>query len=503
MSLPGLLIALILASTGPMELVVLKLPGRVTAVVPADVDGNGEKDLLVFWNQGFPPTTRSRVSVFRSVDGKVSSRPVQVRSLPKQTVAFDVGDVDADRRADVLLLCADGVWALGGNKDGTLSKKRRKVVAVMTVAAFPHEDRIPRIALLADLDSRGRRGLLVPTVPIGPLALYEFDEKKGWFLRKVLRVPARMNVHTSAEDFRSARDFGAIFQITFPRWSVSDQNGDGLLDLLFFSQDSVAVFRVRPDGSFPSDPDLYRGFGLLDPDERVKRGVMVRGEAGDVNGDGRADLFFKKTTGGISNMRTEARLYLALADGDYPEKPGYSVDREGHGASARLLDVDGDGRSDMVWPHVEMGLVNLIRMMLAGKLSLTYEVYLSKDGKLSEAPSLEIPSALGINFRSAQELSGPYPVFGEDFNGDGTRDLVLGRAGGGSGDEPDRLEVYPGTRPGEFADDPAWHIDLPGTRFVIPLRIRPNDRPGLLIYFSLVEKRRGDVWVLHNVGTWQ
>jgi len=503
MTVPGLLIALILAAGGPMERVVLKLPGRVTSVVPADVDGNGEMDLLVFWSQGFPPASRSRVSVFRTVEGKVSPRPVQVQSLPKQTVAFDVGDVDADRRADVLLLCADGVWALNGEKDGTLTKKRRKVVEVMTVAAFPHEDRIPRIALLVDLDRNGRKGLLIPTVPIGPLALYEFDKKKEWFLRKVLRVPARMSVHSSAEDFRSARDFGAIFQITFPRWSIADQNGDGALDLLFFSQDSVAVFRAKKDGSFPSEPDLHRGFGLLNPDERVKRGLTVRGEAGDVNGDGRADLFFKKTVGGISNMKTVAKLYMALADGDYPRKPGYSVEREGHGASAALLDVDGDGRSDLVWPHVEMGLANLIRMMLAGKLSLTYEVYFSKDGVLSESPNLEIPSALGINFRSAQELSGPYPIFGEDFNGDGARDLVLGRAGGGSGDEPDRLEVYPGTRSGKFADDPAWHIDLPGTRFVVPLHIRPGDKPGLLIYFSLVEKHRGDVWVLHNVGNWQ
>jgi len=501
-SAAGLLMILILASSGPMERVMLKLPGRVTSVVPADVDGDGQQDLLVFWKQGFPPTSISRVSVFRSLEGKISPRPVQVRSLPRGTVAFDVGDVDADRRADLLLLCADGVWALGGQKDGKLSKERRKVVEIMTVAAFPHEDRVPRVDLLADL-GRGRKGLLIPTVPIGPLALYEFDKKKGWFLRKVLRVPARMNVHSSSEDFRSARDFGTIFQITFPRWSVADQNGDGLADLLFFSLDSVAVFRARKNGSFPSEPDLYRGFGLLDPDERVKRGLMVRGEAGDVNGDCRADLFFKKTVGGISNMKTEARLYLALADGDYPQKPGYSVEREGHGASARLLDVDGDGRSDLVWPHVEMGLANLIRMMLAGKLSLTFEVYFSRDGELSEAPGLKIPSALGINFRSAQELSGSYPLFGKDFNGDGMGDLVLGSAGGGSGEDPDRLEIYPGTQSGKYADDSIWHIDLPGTRFVLPLRIRPGDPPGLVIYFSLVEKRRGDVWVLHNTGNWQ
>lgn len=503
MSAAGLLVVLLLAPAGPLERAVLKLPGRVTTVVPADVDGDREKDLLVFWNQGFPPATKSRVSVFRSFGGRVNPRPAQVLSLPARTVAFDVGDVDADGRADVLLLCADGVWALLGKQDGTLSPRRSKVVTVMTVAAFPHEDHIPRIPLLVDLDSRRRKGLLVPTVPIGPLALYELDARRGWFLRGVLRVPARMSVHSSAEDLRSARDFGAIFQITFPRWSVADQNGDGLPDLLFFSQDSLAVFRARRDGCFPSEPDLYRGFGLLTPEERVKHGVMIRGESGDINGDGRADLFFKKTVGGISNMKTEARLYLALADGDYPRKASYTLNREGHGASARLLDVNGDGRCDLVWPHVEMGLANLIRMILAGKLSVTFEVFFSKDGTLSESPNLKIPSALGINFKSAQELSGPFPVFGEDFNGDGISELVLGSAGGGSGDDPDRLEIYLGTSAGKFAGDPIWHTDLPGTRFVFPLRIRPGDPPGLLVYFSLVEKRRGDVWVLRNMGNWQ
>jgi len=498
---PAGLLVLLLAAQSPLERVELKLPGRVSAVVPADVDGDGQRDLLVFWSQGFPPASVSRVSVFRAVAGKISPRPVQVRSLPKGTVAFDVGDIDADHRTDLLLLCADGVWALGGQKDGTLSRQRRKVVEIMTVAAFPHEDRVPRVALLMDLD-QSRKGLLIPTVPIGPLALYEFDQQKGWFLRKVLRVPARMNVHSSAEDFRSARDFGVIFQITYPRWTVADQNGDGLMDLLFFSEDSVAIFRARKDGSFTSEPDLYRGFGLLEPDERVQRGLMVRGEAGDVNGDGRADLFFKKTVGGISNMKTQARLYLALADGDYPQRPNYSVEREGHGASARLQDVDGDGRSDLVWPHVEMGLANLIRMMLAGKLSVTFEVYFSRNGALCGAPGLELPSSLGINFRSAQELSGPYPIFGEDFNGDGIGDLVLGNVGGGSGENPDRLEIYPGTGGGKYGDDPLWQLDLPGTRFILPLRIRPDDKPGLLIYFSLVEKRQGDVWVLHNTGNW-
>ena len=122
---------------------------------------------------------------------------------------------------------------------------------------------------------------------------------------------------------------------------------------------------------------------------------------------------------------------------------------------------------------------------------------------LPKAPGLRISSALGINFRSDQELTGPYPLFSEDFDGDGRRDLVIGSAGDGSGDNPDSLEIRLGTGPGKFADDPAFQVDLPGTRFVIPFRIRPGGRPNLLVYFSLTENRRGDIWVLHNTGLWK
>jgi hypothetical protein len=487
---------------GPMDLVALKVAGRVVTVVPADVNGDEQQDVLVFWRQGLPPKARSRVSVFLSKNGRVNPKPIQVLLLPAETVAFDVGDVGSDKRADVLWLSRDGIWAHEGKPDGRLAQKPRQVIEVMTVAAFPHEDHIPRMPLLTDL-GRGRKGLLIPTVPIGPLTLYEYSRKKGWFLRQVMRVPARANLHTSAEDFRSARDYGVLFQLTFPRFEVADQNGDELKDFLFFSQDSVAVFHGREDLSFPPEPDLYRSFGLIEPRERTKRGLFVRGGAGDVNGDGKVDLFFNKTVGGISNMKCEMRIYLADSEGRYSRTPVFSSKREGWGLSARLLDVNGDGRADLLRPHVEMGITTLIKAMLASKLDVDFEVYLSRASGLPKRPDFAVHSALGINFKSAQELHGTSPIFSEDFNGDTILDLVMGDAGEGSGDNPDLLMIRAGRRGKEYSEDPVFSLEFPGTRFVVPFRIRAQDLPGLLIYFSMVEKLRGDVWVLHNIGPWR
>jgi hypothetical protein len=491
-----------MAAGGPLQRVDLKMPGRVTDVVPADVNGDGEKDLLVFWRQGFPPESVSRVSVFLSENSRIAPRPGQVLALPEKTVAYDVGDSNADGHADLLLLRSDGVWSLNGEDGGLSTRGPVPVVKVMTVASFPHEDNIPRIELLFDLDE-SRKGLLIPTVPIGPLALYGRDAKGHWTLVQVLRVPTRTNLYTSAVDFRATRDYGAMFQIVFPRWSVADQNGDGRRDLFFFSQDAVAVFRARKEGTFPKDPDFYRIFGLLDPKDRIKRGVLVRAQAGDIDGDKRADLLFNKTVGGISNMQSELRLYRGQPGGGYPAKADFVSEREGWGSSARLMDVDGDGRMDLIRPHVEMGITALIGMMLAGKLEVTFGVHLAKDGGFREQADFQLPSKLRIDFTSNQELTGPYPDFQADFDGDGTRDLVIGRAGGGSGDEPDRLEIRPGKGQGRFSSDPMWTTDLNGTRYVVPFCFRPKERSSLVIYFSSIEDRKGDVWVFHNTGPWR
>jgi hypothetical protein len=314
----------------------------------------------------------------------------------------------------------------------------------------------------------------------------------------MLRVPARGSLHTSAEDFRSARDYDAVFQWIVPRLEVLDQNGDGRRDLLFFQRDSVAVFHARPQGDFAETPDLSQGFGLLSDEERLRGGFQIRGGAGDFNGDGRADLVFNKSSGGIASMTNELRMYLAGPKGRYPSKPDLAISSDGYGAFARTVDVDGDGKTDLVRPHVQMGILAMSQVLLTGRLDVEFQIHLARAGQPGPRPDFQLSSSFGVDFKSNQDLSGLYPIFGQDFDGDGRPDLVIGRAAGGSGADPDRIEIRRGRPGGGFEDDALWSLALHGTRAVTVYRAVPDGLAGLLIWFPSVREREADVWVLRN-----
>ncbi len=476
----------------------LQVAGRVVAARPADVDGDGDTDVLVFWRQGEPPDALGRVSVFLAGPAGLATRPHQVLALPAAVIAFDVGDADGDGRADVLLLQGDGVWARAGQADGRLAEAPRALLRAPLLSAFPHAEHVPPMELLVDLGAPGapRRALLVAGLPPGPLTLAEPGPDGEYTRRELLRVPTRANLHTAAEDAHAVREFGALVQYTFPRLRVADQDGDGRADLLFFADDALAVFRGRPDGSFPRDPDVWRAFGLLTPEERLQRSVFVRGDAADLDGDGRAELMFNKTRGGLASMTAETQLFRAAPDGSYPSRPTVSIQSAGFGSSVRLLDADGDGRADLVRPHLEMGLVAMSRVLFTGRMDVEFLVHLGRGKLPGPRPDCSVTGSFGIDFQASQDMRGPYPLFGEDFTGDGRPDVLVGVAGGGSGENPDRLDLRAGREGGCFEGGARWSLELPGTRHVFAYRPRAGARPGLIVYFTQGERSRGDVWVL-------
>jgi hypothetical protein len=479
----------------------LKVPGRVIDARPADLDGDGQMEILVFWRQGEPPDTQGRVSVYRAPGGVPGPRPAQVLGLPAAMVAFDLGDVNLDGRADLVWLQGDGVWAFPGLADGRLAEVPVPIIQTALLSAFPHPDHVPPMSLLLDLGppGRSRPAMLLPVLPAGPLALYEPNPDGRWTRRELLRAPVRANLHTSAEDTHAVREYGAVLQFSLPRLVVADQDGDGQPDLLFFADDAVAVFRARPDGTFPREPDVWRSFGLLTAEERVQRGVFLRGDAADLDGDGRADLLFNKTRGGLASMRALTRVYRAGPDGAYPPRPSLEIDTPGFGSSLKLLDADGDGRVDLVRPHLEMGLMAMSRVLLSSRMDIDFLLHLSsKAGRGAlpgPRPDCAVSGSFSLDFQSSQEMSGPYPVLGHDFTGDGRPDVVVGLAGGGSGKTPDRLELRAGSPAGCFETGAVWRVELEATRYVSAYRPRADGRPGLIVRFSRGEALRGDVWV--------
>lgn len=132
---------------------------------------------------------------------------------------------------------------------------------------------------------------------------------------------------------------------------LEDISGDGRKDLVFAWYDSNLGLRVR--SKISNGDGTYTGFEdiLGDGDMIWNRSGPL---AGDVDGDGRADLVFAYDTG-----RPGMRLRTKLSNGDGTYTPVEDHEGDGGGVWAnmtpRIGDVNGDGRSDLIFAWHDSG----------------------------------------------------------------------------------------------------------------------------------------------------
>lgn len=493
-----MLLALLLAAAAPgrFRIEPLAVAGDVFAVVPADLDGDGRKDLIAAFTTGVPPYQQRFIAVFWNREGVFAPRPDLVLPVGDLEIcAFDVGPVGSGRGESLLYLTPHGVSAV--DFPGRVAGRLRSLVEQPTLFHQPIPGELPRVHLVHDLAGRGSHDLLVPA--LGTLWIWKRGPS-GYV--KAAQVEIDLDAGMRGGGRLPARAKGSIPPIGvtygFPALHIADSDGDGLLDILATQEDRVAIYRQGPGMSFHPQPDFTRDFGIRSQDEHREKqssaSILVR----DIDGDGVADLVVRKQIfEGIANATSSSYVYFGKKGGGYSREPSQIFRSEGVGPlELQLIDVTGDGHPDLIVPSMSFGVMSFIRVLTTKSVKVVFQVFpfLPKERRFASEPLAERELKFHLSLSGDADLQAV--DFSGDFDGDKKPDLAFGT------DEEELSIFLSSGASAVVSEDAAEKIPVRAMGVVEPVDLDGKGRSDLVLYFPSTKGHRGEIVVLVNTGPW-
>lgn len=434
----------------------LPLPGAPSAVVAADVDGDGLRDLAVVvaytrWGEiEIAESTKmddveGLTEVLTVIPSLVERR--EIRVFPgRPDGSFGPGSVGLPLDMSFLTVEAGppGLPVVAMTDDG-LSVLRMKngelswetVLAERSVLAGTGTF-LPNLGLVRDVDGDGKADVLFPT-PEG-VAVY-LAGAAG------LQSTPAARVRFPLDDLQ--RPGGDPLVRRYPLPELRDVDGDHRPDLvLLHPSGGVRGFRVlRNLGGGRFGESLAP---LGDYLERKQDGPAPAW-FGDLDGDGRAEYVTQeeKAVSENAGMREEMRaakrpqltyrLHRSRADLTMEPKPyqqfqaeGYAMDESSEEGEFRLpggfQDLNGDGRQDLVLITLDFSMLQAVKIMTVQRIGigLDFHLWCQSAGGFKAVRGLDLSGKFNLNLNNLK--IGHISQFEGDFDGDGRPEFVqMGR----------------------------------------------------------------------------
>jgi len=453
-------LALATASTAvaePFRVFELPGPGRIVSADIADLDGDGRADIWAISIYGVPPDARRELRVhFQAPDGSFAAEPGWTGSAVDGAGAYEIADLPDGPGQELLLLRRDRVTVLSFS-GRTLTTRDLLIPGDPTVASAPDERGLDRYRLVR---SEVGPNLLVPGLgeiivlsPAGEvLSRPEVGQRANYF------IPHRPGPLVGESEIEAYLDFAHI--------ETGDVDGDGLTDLITSTRHELRVFRQRAGGRFPRAPDQTLAFRRLDETDQIRGSGNVRMASGDFDGDGRADLLVTSTTGGLLSARSKTTFHLNR-DGTWNlQQPDGSFEVEGSWSSLQLIDLDADGRPELIEARIALTILEIVEFLLQRSIDVQVSYFhADEDGVFDLKPTRRTTVSIGVELDTFTQ-KGFIPTLDVDLNGDGFPDRLDSGEGEsaevflGGGDAPharrtarQKMDTRGSIRIGDLNDD--------------------------------------------------
>jgi hypothetical protein len=242
-------------------------------------------------------------------------------------------------------------------------------------------------------------------------------------------VPRRANYFITPHSGLVSIESDLQVFVDSPKLSVGDVDGDGRADAVLSTRHELWVYLRREDGSLPTAPDRKLALHLLTPRDHIRGSGGVASMAKDIDGDGKLDLLVSHVAGNFSNASSTTYVHMNRGGEWNLEEPDQVFRSKASLGANALLDLDGDGRTELLRMKLRFSLLEVVEFLLTREVDIQVSVHrYDPDRGFDEEPWVKTQIELPFSFDTFR-LAGFIPTADVDLNADGFPDFVF--SGGG------------------------------------------------------------------------
>ena len=412
-------------------------------IATEDLTQNGQEDILAIISDEDSDPLIKQVAVFLAHDEEgYPGDPSFVLDLEPRIGNLFLADVEGDGPRELVATHSQGAIVYQWKDEAFEVLAEPEFMSIL-----PEGSKRPRFLedVAVDLMGDGEDEWLIP-MPTG-FAVRNVDGHIA---------DIRAEVQTVA---RGSGDRGISIRHDFPAFKPFDIREHQHKGMAFLT-DEHAEFAYGPDWR------QHHRFRLpMRLDDRWQSDAQLT----DINGNGLPDLVVTQTQGTV-NMTAQTQIYFAEDQLRYPREPSAVFESQGAFATPLLVDVNGNGRKDVVHLKVPYSIGSFVSYFLRSRLTINAEVYLCEEDGFDTSPAYtgSFPIQAPEDQRSLAYTLG-------DFNGNGRKDVAYG-----VGD--DELAVYTGGEDEFLSSQPWLHVNVSPYGQASAKDLTGNGHDDIIIY---------------------